>query len=337
MPQTLKLTNFANNNILEQTKLAANVVADDDSLTVDNAAEFTSGYLLLGAIGSKSAELLANTSVDSGITIALTSNAVLNHNQYDPVYCLYGNQLNIYRAANVDGTQPADSAFSLLDTIDIDPNDEATLYTDDNGGGDYWYKFTYFNSGNNHETDLASSRAVRGSFTVAYCSLDEIRREAGFKFATYITDDQIDEKRQRAQDEINGALDEFYDTPLQPPINDFLKGITIRLAAGYLRQAQFSQNANKAVNGTDMITNAQADLKNLILKERVLVTKDGKSLAGVGGSGRADGWPDSSTATAPASEGGAPRVFRMSDIQGQPLSENPNGLPQGNLYYGRRW
>lgn len=335
--QTLKLTNFASNNIIEQTRLSAACAAAANSLTVDNAEDFTSGYLLLGAIGSKTAELLPNTSVDSGTSIALTSNTVLPHVQYDPVYSLFGNQLKIYRAPNVDGTQPSDSAFTLLDTIDIDPNNEGTLYTDASGGGNYWYKFTYFNEGDSSETDLGSSIAVRGSFTVAYCSLDEIRREAGFKYAAYVDDDQIDEKRQRAQDEINGALDEFYDTPLQPPINDFLKGITIRLAAGYLRQAQFSQNANKAVNGSDMITNAQSDLKNLVIKERVLVTKDGKSLAGVGGSGEADGWPNQTTETAAASEGGAPRVFRMSDIQGQPLSENPNGIPQGNLYYGRRY
>lgn len=335
--QTLKLTNFSSNNIVDQSQLAEATPADSNSLTITNANDFTTGFVLVGAIGGKTSELLPADSASSGTAISLNSNTVLPHNQYDPVYSLFGNKLRIYRAPNVDGSQPADGDFSLLDTIDIDPNDSATRYTDDSGGGDYWYKYTFFNSGDNSETDIASSRAARGTFTVAYCSLDEIRQEAGFKFATYVTDDIIDEKRQAAQDEINGALDQFYDTPLQPPINDYLKRITIRLAAGYLRLAQYSQIADTKLNGQNMVDSAQADLKKLIMKERVLVNKEGTALDGPGATGGTDGWPNESTATAPASQGGAPRVFRMSDIQGQPLFTDQSGNPSGNPYYGRRW
>ena len=96
------------------------------------------------------------------------------------------------------------------------------------------------------------------------------------------------------RDEINGALDEFwYDTPLQPPINDFLKNITIRLAAGLLRQAQYSQISDPQVNGDNKYKAAQTDLNKLIMKSRVLTNKQGQALDSPGASGGITGWPNS--------------------------------------------
>jgi hypothetical protein len=338
MSQTLNLTNFGTSNIIDQTQLLASANAGASSISVLNTTNFaTSGYLLIGPKGSNGCEMLQAGTVSTETTIPLGSNTLLNHNQYDPVFALFGNQLNIYRAANVDGTQPADTAFTLLTTITIDADNDTTSYTDGSGGGNYWYKYTHYNSFTAAETDIGSSRAVRGNFTVDYCSLDEIRNEAGFANSPFIGDDKIDIARQAAQDEINGTLDEFYDIPLQPPINDYLKRIVIRMAAGYLRLGQYSSNQDPKVNGQAMVDDAQAQLLKLSLKERDLITKDGTNLAGPGATGGIEGWPNSSTSSSPGSEGGAPRVFRMSDIQGQPMTNDPSGNPVGNLYFGRKF
>jgi len=315
------------------------VAANSSSLPVANTNDFESScYVLIGTASSKTGELIQAGTI-SGLSIPLVINTQLAHNQHDSVYALFGNQLKVYRAPNVDGMQPADSVFqaNLIATVNIDPNDNETLYTDSTGSGNYWYKYTYYNPTTDNETDIASATAVRGNFTADYCSLDEIRREAGFKYAPYVTDDQIDEKRQAAQDEINGALDEFYDTPLKPPINSKLKQICIVLAAGYLLEAQFSAFSGPKTNGQDKIDWAEAELDKLIMKERVLVGKDGKPQDLPGATGGADSWPNSSTATTPTSQGGAPRLFRMGDIQGQPMTVDESGNPSGNLYYGRRW
>lgn len=344
MSQTLQLPNFTENNLLynNQAQLAATPSPNPgaSALTVDNAVGFTTGFLLLGVAGAPTAELLPCTSTNSGTNIPLVSNTVLKHNQFDPVYPLFGDQIKVYRAADGgQGLQPPDSAFALLSgmPINIDASSDSTEYTDPSGGGNYWYKYTFFNSGNNSETDLASAVAVRGSFTVNYCSLDEIRREAGFRYARYVTDEQIDEMRQAAQDFINGQLVEFYDTPFQPPIPDSLKRICVVLAAGYLRQAQYSQISDPQVNGQNKIDWAELELDKLSMKERVLVDKQGKPLDNPGATGGVEGWPNASTASTPGSQGGAPRVFRMSDIQGQPAFLDQSNNVSGNPYYGRRW
>lgn len=334
--QTLKLSNYSEQNIVEQTQLTAIVNPSSNSLPVANTNDFTTGFVLIGTIGSKTAEMVASTNPSSTTSIPLSVNTTLQHEQYEPVYALFGNQIRLYRAANVDGTQPANSAFTLLDTVTIDPNGTETLYTDADGGGDYWYKSTYYNSVTQSETDRTISEATRGYFTVNYCELSEIRQEAGFKYAAYIDDAQIDQKRQAAQDEINSALAEFYEVPLQPPIPDNLKQICIRLAAGYLRKAQYSAISDPKTNGQDMVDDAELELDKLVIKERELMTKDGKSLAEPGGTGQAGGWPDQTTATADPSQGGAPRYFRMSDIQGTGIvGENDQYF--GNSYQGRRW
>lgn len=341
MAQTLQIPNYGSLNIINgsQTQLTAATASGVNSLPVQDVDDFaTSGYVLIGTKGAGTSELLQAGTISGATTIPLTTNTAQAHNQFDPVYPLFGNQINVYRATDAGlGQQPADASFSLIATVAIDYSEATTSYTDPLGGGGYWYKFTYFNSTNSGETDIGSATAVRGSFTVSYCSLDEIRRQAGFANSPFVIDDQIDEKRQAAQDEINGALDEFYETPLQPPINDFLKQICIRLSAGLLRQAQYSAISDPQVNGTNMYNAAQTDLKRLILKERVLTNKQGQPLDSTGATGGIEGWPNSSTRSTPKYEGGAPRVFRMGDIQGQPLSQDSSGNPVGNLYYGRKW
>lgn len=338
MAQTLKLTNYKDGTISDQTTLIEVPAVGSSSLQVANNQDFTDGvFTLIGTAGGKGSEIILSTATTSGESIPLSEPTSLPHSQYDPVYALFGDQLKIYRAQNINGSQPTDDSFSLIATIDIDPNDFSTTYTDADGGGGYWYKCTNYNSVTSAETSLATATAVRGLFTVNYCDLDEIRREAGFTYAPYVTDDQIDEKRQAAQDEINGALDDFYATPFQPPIPSNLRQICIVLAAGYLRQAQYSQSSDARVNGQAKIDWAEGELNKLIMKERVLVGKDGSVEDLPGATGGADGWPNSSTATTQSTQGGAPRLFRMGDIQGQPFTVDSSGDPSGNLYYGRRY
>jgi hypothetical protein len=171
--------------------------------------------LLVGNPGAEGSEVLAVSAVNSdqvGVTVGATK---LKHLQNEPVAKLYGNQAKIYRAPNTTGLEPADGSFTLLATVTLEPDQPSTTYVDATGGDGYWYKYTYFNSQNSNETDKTQSIAARGEGDSSgnYCTVDEVRGQAGFKNARYITDDLIDEKRKAAQDEINAALGGYYAVP----------------------------------------------------------------------------------------------------------------------------
>lgn len=340
MSQNLKLTNYSSNNIVGQTQLTAAVAANATSLPVVNSENFTTGFLLLGTIGANNAELLPVATATPGQTLTLTQACKLPHGEFEPVYALFGNEIKVYSALDAGmGQQPPDTSFNPVSgsPVAIDSNKALTDFTDPAGGATYWYKQTFFNSVSGSETSLAYTSAVRGNFTVNYCSLDEIRYEAGFRFAPYITDDAIDLQRQAAQDIVNGALDEFYETPLQPPINNYLRKIVIVMAAGLLRKVEFSSVSDTSTNGQEKIDWAEIELDKLVMKERVLTDGEGRALDKPGGTGAIEGWPNNSTSSSGSDQGGAPRVFRMSDIQGQGNYVDQSGNPVGNPYYGRRW
>lgn len=340
MVQTLSLTNFGGANLINggRTQLVGQgeIAAGSSSLTVENTDNYVAtGFIILGATGSSNAEMVQAARIPAEGQIVLSYPTLLPHAPNEDVYALFGDQLQVYRASNVDGSQPADITFSPLGgPITIDPNSTTTSFTDPAGGGAFWYKYTYCNSITGARTELPSSRAARGTFTVEYCTLGEIRQEAGFQNAVYVSDAQIDLKRQWACDKVHGRLNKFYEIPLQPPIPDTLRQIVISLAAGALRKAQYSAVSDSKMNGQSMIDDGMLALDELVIKEEELMTKDGKSLALEGGVGEAGGWPDGTSASADPTQGGSSRIFRMSDIQGQsPIGDGSHFY--GNSYYGR--
>jgi hypothetical protein len=318
--QTLSLANYEEINLAERTQLTATLAIAANSLPVDNTNDFSSnGFILLGSVGSKNAELVQAASVASAETISLVAPTTLPHNQDEYVYALFGDQFNIYRAPNVDGSLPADSIFqaNLIATIPIDPNDDATVYTDSSGGSGYWYKYTHYNSVTTSETDIASSDARRPAAN--YCSIDDIRTESGFTYAIYITNKTIDAKRQAAQSEIDSTLAPYYTVPFTPPISPLLSDICKRLAAGLLLQEKYNHVNNPDVNGTNKLTEARADLQKLIhpeLSGTTLLDANGKSIALPNPNTSASSWPNTDTATTDPAFGGAPRYFRMGMVEG---------------------
>ena len=319
MAQTLNLSNFDSLNIIGQTQLTATAPVGSSSLAVVNTDDFTSGvYLLIGTKGADGSELLLSNATVSASSIPLLSPTGLPHNQFDPVYALFGSQIKVYRASDAGlGQQPADSAFAPIATINIDSASATTTYTDSSGGGNYWYKFTYFNPGTLDETGLDSSVAIRGSFRNNYCSIDAIRERAGFNHADFVTDTKIDSFRQASQEEIDGKLHEFYNIPFAQPIPDRIRDITERLSAGQLLIDEYSStNSTKTKNGEAMRDQARVDIELLCMKQEVVHDKSGNSLALASSTGGVSAWPNSSTATADPSQGGSDRAFRMGMLSG---------------------
>lgn len=283
MSTTLKIDNYTSVNVKERTSLATDIEPAATSLTLVNNQNIAPGdYILVGNPGSETGEIRVAASV-SGATIVVSDAITLRHDAYESVVGLIGNQLKIYRALNVDGTQPADSKFEVYGTpVDIDPDQLSTTYTDPTGGPGYWYKSTFFNSTTSAETALADSGAARGGNVGNYATLDEIRDLAGFKNNRNIADSKIQEFRSNAQDQVNGSLSGVYVIPFVAPINGYINLITKTLAAGFLKLDQFGQSNE---DGNEMITWAQAQLKAIRGGDLTLTDAAGNPLPQPGGGG----------------------------------------------------
>src|SRR5947209_697535 len=125
MANTINLTNYNRLNIVTQTALTLDEVAGINSLQVGNSAAFAGGGpVIIGNLGSSTAEMQTATNPSSSTAVPLSANTSLPHNFNDFVTLLFGNQLRVYRANDVygNGTQPPDANFSLIATINITAN-----------------------------------------------------------------------------------------------------------------------------------------------------------------------------------------------------------------------
>lgn len=312
MSQTLQLPNYTTLNIAETCQLSADITAGVTSLPVTFSDGFADGdHLLLGTYGAESAEHGTINAVPSATAITTDSATTKPHNRYEQVTKLFGNQLKIYRATNTDGTQPADGSFSLLAAVDIDFDQIDTKYTDANGSDAYWYKFTYFNTDTSDETALSSSGAKRGGNYGNYCSIEAIRHQAGLINNQYVSDSQIDEKRQAAQSEINGMLSGLYTLPFADPVPAKIAEITTRLAAGLvLTHPWGGRFVSTNSEGDNMLKQARVDLLAIKEKQQAIVDASGTDLS-IGNVGGFSMFPNANSANLSPEEGG--RKFTSAD------------------------
>lgn len=242
--EILSLPNFDQANILEEMLLAADAAAAQAIITVINTnGGAVNDFLTLSPAG-ENGELKQIQSITAQ-AITLTNNLALQHRDHERVVKLFGDKLRIYRAPNVDGTPPAVGAFSLIGTVDIDPDQPYTLYTDAAGGADFWYVFTYYNSQNSGETDLSLADPTRGGGYGHLVPLSEVRDEAGLAKAKDIDDTKLATRRDEAEDEVKGSLSAAgYTIPLQtvngvPFVPPQVRGIARLLAAGLVLGKNF--------------------------------------------------------------------------------------------------
>lgn len=317
MSQTVRIKNFSTINLRETTELSAAVAAAVTTIPVHFSEDLAiSDYLYLGRYSGEGSELLIIATVPDINNVTVNSPGTKKpHSQYEPATVLYGNQVQLYRAANVDGTKPADASFAAVGSpVEIDFDQSETLITDATGGSDWWYKFTFRNAAGATETSLADCEGGRGGSVGRYCTNEEVRGRAGLASNRYITDADIDVWRLSAQDEINSTLIGLYTIPFTDPINPQIKTIAIDLAAGQLLLNHYGPTAVlNTTNGQSMIDSARALLKRIQLKELILPDVLGGSTA-ITDAGGLVMWPDSTTGTDLTDpHNGAERMFTTQD------------------------
>lgn len=311
MAVTLRLENYGVANVKEATTLNADVAAAATSVVVYNTQNAAANdYALIGNRGAESSEIKRVTAVTDATTLAVAA-LVLAHDRYEPLTLLRANQIKIYRAANVDGTQPDDGDFSLLTTVDIDSDDLVTTYIDSTGSSSYWYKFTYLNSQTSAETAIGDSEAVRGTTDNYYATVGEVRAESGMSNNRYLSDVYIAERLQDAMDTVNTYLQNSYDVPFEAPIPPMINNITKILAAGYVLRKEYgttTTGTNK--DGQTKIDWAIEQLEKIQSGDIQLVDSSGDPI--ITGD-RISGWPDETTAEETPENAGGGHNFRITD------------------------
>lgn len=281
-----------------QTETTAIAIASNSpvSVTVKNNQGFAAGdYVIVKRLGTEQAHICLIDDIVGNETIVLHS---LLHNLVvgDQITKIDFNQRKLYGCATKDG------AYVYIETKDIAvDNPQGTSFT--YNGTDYqWFKATYYNSRTETETDIKDAIATQADSLSHYCSIYDIREEAGFLDNNYIDDGRINALRLQAEAEVKASIGSVYALPLKAP-NEVVRTITKLLAAGWLMYQEYGVEASgTSKDGTDKIKQARSMLDAIRTHTLKLFDENDVELerapACVSG-GTVDGYPDN---TAPDDE-----------------------------------
>jgi hypothetical protein len=126
----------------QETLLSADVAAAATSSTVENNTGFsTNDYTVFGTLGEELTEIVKLTSTTGTTTLGHTTGPVFAHSARTPVALIKYNQAKIYTDTSEDGL-----FATLLATVDLTLDQDATVYDDTTGTTATWYKIKYYNS-----------------------------------------------------------------------------------------------------------------------------------------------------------------------------------------------
>lgn len=152
-----------------QTFVASPIIKGDTTAVVQNATDFSQQDLvLIGQYGNPLAALYPiSTPLPSSLSIPIGSSQ-FGYPLDTPVTKIPFNTVKIYRSTTGTG-----GSYSLLVSVAIQVDQIATTYTDFSAVSPYSYKYTYYNSTLNVESDFSSEMPYGG---FPFYSLNSIQR-----------------------------------------------------------------------------------------------------------------------------------------------------------------
>ena len=289
----------------EKTYLDADSAIGATTITVERAGDYASNdFLRIGRRGKEKSELRKISSI-TGNVITLSTALTYAHLDGDEVVKLFYDQRKLYKETAIGSGVYAISGTAK--TIEID-NPDGTLFQDSAGSASYRYKCTYYNSHTLAETSQADAVAVYGGDSGTYCSIDEIRAEAGFEDNAYVNDGDILKMRNKATNEVDAALKNVYTLPLSY-VPEIITDITKKLAAGRLMSKQYAGIEPMFEKlGKEMLKEARSLLKDITNRKLILMDASSNQLSKVD-TGKPSGWPDGTTEDEDEDNAGGGRMF----------------------------
>lgn len=246
-----------------KTQLTADATAGSSvSLSVANSAGFAvDNFIVVGIEGSEQAELCRVIAVST--TQIQVQTLLLSHKQDEPIVVYRYNQRKFYGSLTESGSySQLTSSGSPVDIRVTDPQGTMLEYTGNDGYT--YFKATYYNTVDSYETDPSDAIAMLADDSVRYCSIYAIKRQAGLLNNPYINDAVVETYRKRAENEIDGYLNQRYVLPLTnssgtAEIPFLVENCATLLAAGYMDY----QELGKDGEGVKWLGEARSLLKRL--------------------------------------------------------------------------
>jgi len=226
-------------------------------------------FVVLGIEGSQQAEL-GQISAISGQTITI-STLTLSHKAGEPVVQYRYNKRKFYGSTTSGGTYAELTTDGSPVTISVnDPQGTVLEYAGVQGY--LYFKSTYYNSQTTEETDIDDAAEVLADESVRYCSIYDIKKQAGLTKNPYITDGIIETYRKRAEAEVNTYLYARYVLPFENSLGTgeipaVVENCTTLLAAGYMDYQEFGKDGE----GVKWLGEARSILKKIATGELRLI------------------------------------------------------------------
>lgn len=171
----------------QKTFTTAEVAAAASSSLVENNEGFTSGDIVLfGYYGQERTERVVLTGASGSTTISHSTGPVFAHPARTPISQMIYDQAEVSRADSQGGS------YSVLTTIDLNFDEEVTLYNDSNGTSSSWYKIRYKNSQTSSYSSFSDEIQGTGFTDDSLGSMvEEVLTEFGDPTAKKITRERV--------------------------------------------------------------------------------------------------------------------------------------------------
>lgn len=285
---------------LAESKLSAGVAAGNNVVLhiYGNGGFSVNQYVCIGIPGTATAEI-QKINADPAATDITVASLLYAHAADEPVQVYRYNQRKFYGCLTIGGSYTELSTSGSPKNITV--NDPQGTYFEYTGtDGFIYFKSTYFNSTTNEESDIADAIAVASDQSMRYCSLYDIRLQAGMEDNPFVADDQFEQYRTQAENEVNSYMFERYLLPLQNNSGVFevpaiIQNATIKLAAGYCDYREYG----KTGEGVKWLGEARGILKAIQKGTQRLIGSDFQEFGQKTLTQGVESYPNSSTTDQP--------------------------------------
>lgn len=264
-------------------------------------------YCIIGREGEETTEIQKVSSI-TGKNIIIFTTLNFAHKKDEPITEIRYNQRKFYGCITKTGT----FVYISISNIEVD-NPKGTYFEYIGDEGYLYFKVTYYNEFTVEESDIDDAIAVRAGAIDHYCSIFDIREEAGFVDNPYVGDGRIHAYRLSAESEVKASLGKIYSLPLSATC-ELVKVITKLLGAGWLMWAEYGEEASGTdKDGMAKVKEARSMLKAVRNRQLILLDENDNELGKLAiPEGQIQGWPDETTKDAEDDEGGGDVEFRIS-------------------------